>query len=75
MDINLHNLPNVIYACFVLHNYCKARKENLDPRIEHKGIQHEKDSQPATELNRYLTDTNDEGGKRVRRILTKYIDP
>ena len=23
MDINLGDLPNVIYACFVLHNYCE----------------------------------------------------
>ena len=27
MDINLKDLPNVIYACFVLHNFCKIRKE------------------------------------------------
>ena len=24
MDINLNDLPFVIYACFILHNYCKA---------------------------------------------------
>ena len=27
MDINLKDLPNVIYACFVLHNFCKIHKE------------------------------------------------
>ena len=23
MDINLYDLPNVVYACFVLHNFCE----------------------------------------------------
>ena len=29
MDINLTDLPHIIYACFVLHNYCEARKETI----------------------------------------------
>ena len=33
VDINLDDLPFVIYACFVLHNYCKMNKEPVD---EHK---------------------------------------
>ncbi|KAF3848896.1 hypothetical protein F7725_015393 [Dissostichus mawsoni] len=27
MDINLDDLPHVIYSCFVLHNFCEASKE------------------------------------------------
>ena len=27
MDINLDDLPTVIYACFILHNYCKCIKK------------------------------------------------
>ncbi len=30
MDINLSDLPNVIYACFVLHNYCELNKETVN---------------------------------------------
>ena len=27
MDISLDNLPNVIFACFVLYNYCEVHGE------------------------------------------------
>ena len=29
MDINLDDLPTVIYACFILHNYCEVHKETI----------------------------------------------
>ena len=29
MDINIDDLPHVIYACFVLHNFCEINKELL----------------------------------------------
>ena len=29
MDVNLDELPAVIYACFVLHNYCELNKEAI----------------------------------------------
>ena len=28
MDINLNNLPNIIYASFILHNYCEMNGES-----------------------------------------------
>ena len=31
MDIPVDKLPNVMYACFVLHNFCDARKSEIDP--------------------------------------------
>ena len=31
MDIPVDKLPNVMYACFVLHNFCEARKSEIDP--------------------------------------------
>ena len=30
MDINLIDLPYVIYACFVLHNFCEVNKEPIN---------------------------------------------
>lgn len=75
MDINLGDLPSVIYACFVLHNYCEAWNDTVDPRVEQETIQYDRDLQPPTQRNSYLTDCNEGSGKRVRRILTKYLDP
>ena len=34
MDINLIDLPTVIYACFVLNNFCEVNKEMIsDDRV------------------------------------------
>ena len=73
--INLRDLPNVIYACFVLHNYCEACNDTVDHQVEQEAIQCDRDLQPPTQANTYLTDSNEVRGKRVRRILTKYLDP
>lgn len=75
MDINMDDLPYVIYSCFVLHNFCEASKEAMDDHSVLGTIQGEKDSQPPTQCNRYLTDCNEGEGKRVRRVLTEYLDP
>ena len=75
MDINLVDLPHVIYSCFVLHNFCEASKEAVDVQSVLGTIQAERDLQPPTQSNRYLTDCNEVEGKRVRRVLTAYIDP
>lgn len=64
MDINLLDLPSVIYDCFVLHNF-----------VEQEAIERDRDLQPPTQTNSYLTDCNEVSGKRVRRTLTKYLDP
>lgn len=75
MDINLLDLPSVINACFVLHNYCEACNDTVDHHVEQEAIEHDRDVQPPTQTNSYLTDCNEGSGKRVRRILTKYLDP
>ncbi len=75
MDINLSDLPNVIYACFVIHNYCELNKETVNADTIRSTINYEREFQPETVNNRYLTDCNETEGKRIRRILTKYFDP
>lgn len=75
MDINLQDLPHVIYACFVLHNFCEDSKETVAEHSVLGSIEGDKDVQPPTQCNNYLTDGNEGEGKRVRRVLTKYLDP
>lgn len=74
MDINMEDLPNVIYACFVLHNYCEASEGTVDEETVLGTIQSDRDSQPLTQHNRCLPDCNEEEGERVRRVLTKYLE-
>ena len=37
MDINLYDLPNVIYACFVLHNFCEVNDDTISDDMTQKG--------------------------------------
>lgn len=74
MYINLDDLPYVIYACFVLHNYCEATNQPLDEQRVIEVIQHERDDQPDT-LTNFRDDCSSAEGKRVRRILTEYLHP
>lgn len=48
-DINLADLPFVIYACFMLHNYCEASKDMVDDNNVAAAIQHDRENQPDTE--------------------------
>ena len=75
MDINLNDLPYVIYACFVLHNFCEMRKEKIGENRVLASIAFDKHFQPLSNTNNFITDSNEAEGKRVRRVLTKYFDP
>ncbi|XP_047429524.1 putative deoxyribonuclease tatdn3 [Mugil cephalus] len=64
MDINLDELPYVIYSCFVLHNICEANEEAVDELSVAEMIQDEKDSQPPTQCNRDAADSDEDEGNR-----------
>ena len=74
MDINLDELPFVIYACFVLHNYCELHNESINEETVRMTINYDRDFQPPLATNR-LASSNETEGKRIRRILTNYFDP
>ena len=48
MDVKLDPLPQVIYSCFVLHNYCENKKENLPNQNLMSALRFEKRVQPST---------------------------
>ena len=55
MDINPSDLPNVIYACFVLHNYCELNNESvnaLNADTVRSTINYDQEFQPETVTNR-----------------------
>ena len=75
MDINMSDLPNVIYSCFVLHNYCELNNESVHEESVRSAVTYDQQFQPETIPNRYITDSNEAEGKKIRRILTQYFDP
>uniref|UniRef100_A0A1X7U622 DDE Tnp4 domain-containing protein n=1 Tax=Amphimedon queenslandica TaxID=400682 RepID=A0A1X7U622_AMPQE len=74
MDINMSDLPNVIYACFVVHNYCELNNESVHKESVRSAVTYDQQFQPDTIPNRYITDSNEAEGKKIR-ILTQYFDP
>ena len=74
IDINLSDLPPVIYACFVLHNFCEANNDTINEETVCSAITYDQQFQPPrTTTSRTMA--NETEGKRVRRVLTKYFDP
>ncbi|KAI2665141.1 NLR family CARD domain-containing protein 3 [Labeo rohita] len=49
MDINTKDLPFVIYACFVLHNYCEALHQLINEQRINVDDLYERDFQPPPE--------------------------
>ena len=39
IDLKLEEIPTVIYACFVLHNYCEKHNVYVDPDVVNSQIQ------------------------------------
>ncbi|KAK0150077.1 putative nuclease HARBI1 [Merluccius polli] len=63
----------VIYACFVLHNYCEASKTIDEHCVLSTYVMTKMYSLPHS--NNFLTDYNEAEGKRVRRVVTMFLDP
>ena len=77
MDISIDDLPYVIYACFVLHNFCEINGESVSDSTVQRAIAYDREFQPERTSSRYATATgsNENRGKAVRRILTTFFDP
>ena len=77
MDVHTSTLPYVIYACFVLHNYCEMQDEKVGNDDFSKAQRYDQEFQPQTSGNGYSLGNNDQAsGKRIQNIfLIKPIIP
>ena len=75
MDINMDDLPYIIYACFILHNFCEINHETMCKEVITSAIDYDRDFQPRHQTATRGQGTNDAKGKKVRCILTDYFDP
>ena len=67
MDINLNELPYVVYACFVLHNLYEIHGERIGEDKVTASMDYDKNFQPVTSTNSFRTDCNEAEGKKIRR--------
>ena len=75
MDINLDDLPFVIHACFILHNFCEQNNETVSEEKVSSVINYDREFQPPTQANNFRTDCNEVEGKHFRALLTRFFDP
>lgn len=68
-------LPYVIYACFILHNFCEHNNETINEDKVSAAIDYDREFQPPPQANNFRTDCNEVEGKRVRNMLTRFFDP
>ena len=66
MDINQNYLPDVIYTCFILHNFCELQKEALPNQYVKASIDYDREFQPPTSTNKFNSDQH-------RRVSRKEI--
>ena len=74
MDINLAELPMVIYACFVLHNICELEREPVSESRIKEAVGYDKQFQPPTSANRQNRGNIEDQGRNIRRIFMKYFE-
>lgn len=74
-DINIKYVAGVIYAGFVLHNFCELHNEVIGKDKVSSAIDYNNTFQPVASPNNFTTDCNEAGEKKRRRILTKDFEP
>lgn len=74
LDLKLENVPVIVYACFVLHNYCEQHSAYLNEDIVTSQIEHAKRNEEETRnVPDPVYSCNSSEGEIVRNILTSYI--
>jgi len=69
IDLGLSFVPTVIYACFVLHNFCEKHGMTVEDDDVARQIAHDRSMQPDTEPDR-LYAFNTAEGTHVRNVIT-----
>ena len=74
MDIKLETIPTIIYACFVLHNFCEKNKSYIDEELVKYQIELiKKNEDEHKNVPDPIYSSNEGEGAVVRRTLTNLI--
>ena len=74
MEVKFDTLPQVIYWCFVLHNYCDNKNENLPYQNLMSVLRFEKRVHPSASSLSYGEKVNENRAISFRNTLTKYFE-
>ena len=68
MDINIEDLPYVIHACVLLHNFCELHKEPAHQNLVEATKKYDIELK-TNKISGYETSNDESTGKKVRRIF------
>jgi hypothetical protein len=72
INVSLEDTPNLIFACFVLHNYCERHKIQIDNSLVQRQMEIDQEQQPTSFVqSRYSCTTAQ--GVRTRDVITAYF--
>ena len=75
MDIKMPDLQYVIYASFILHNFCEQQNEKIADEIVNNTVRQDHDIQPPIAGNLYTLGSKDEAsGKKIRKVFTIFFE-
>ena len=74
VDLKLDITPQVIYSCFVLHNYCQTKSSCTLDVDEVKQYTENRKRDEVNEPPDPIYSSNTSEGENIRGILTEYID-
>ncbi len=74
MDINMNDLPNVIYSCFVLHNFCELNNDFVGDEAVREALREDTVLQPECQRHHNNRSNNETEGKRIREVFKAYFE-
>ena len=76
IDVDLDTAINLMYSCFVLHNFCEMHKEDLSNEIVKNTIVNERRCQNCKHHNQIdkLYSYNSARGKQIRETIAEFLN-
>ena len=74
MDVNIVDLPNLIYSTFIQHNFCELRRETISEQNFEAVIDFERRTQPPVAAIGWRESINMPQAKKIRGIFTAYFE-
>ncbi len=70
----MNDLANVIYSCFVLHNFCELNNDFVGDQAVCEALREDTVLQPECQRHHNNCSNNETEGKRIREVFKAYFE-
>ena len=74
MDIDINTLPQVIFSCFILHNYYKIKNERVPEQNLLSSLNCKRRAQPPQSNLTYNESVNENAAKNICNVFALYSE-